>query len=162
MQENIIGSWQDEYQLRTVYGAKPLVYADYTASGRSLRFIESYVQGEILPMYANTHTQQSGTGKQTNNAREEARAIVKRVCGANEDDALIFVGNGTTVSRFINLLSIVCCQSACEQAQDQGGVPECQGRRGEQRRGRQLLQAEQVGLVRLHTLQDYHEESRAV
>ncbi len=50
-------------------------------------------------MYANTHTQQSGTGKQTNNAREESRAIIKRVCGANEDDALIFVGNGTTVSK---------------------------------------------------------------
>jgi len=50
-------------------------------------------------MYANTHTQQSGTGKQTNNAREEARQIVKRVCGGNEDDACIFVGTGTTVSK---------------------------------------------------------------
>ena len=49
-------------------------------------------------MYANTHTQQSGTGKQTNNAREESRQIIKRVCGANEDDACIFVGTGTTVS----------------------------------------------------------------
>ena len=48
-------------------------------------------------MYANTHTQQSGTGKQTNNAREESRQIIKRVCGANEDDACIFVGTGTTV-----------------------------------------------------------------
>ena len=54
-------------------------------------------------MYANTHTQQSGTGKQTNNAREEARQIVKRVCGANEDDACIFVGTGTTVSHIITL-----------------------------------------------------------
>jgi selenocysteine lyase/cysteine desulfurase len=98
VQDNIIGTWSDQYQLKTVYGSKPLVYADYTASGRALKFIEEYIQHEILPMYANTHTQQSGTGKQTNNAREESRAIVKRVCGANEDDALIFVGNGTTVS----------------------------------------------------------------
>lgn len=49
-------------------------------------------------MYANTHTLQSGTGKQTNNAREEARAIIKRVCGGNENDALVFIGAGATVS----------------------------------------------------------------
>ena len=57
-------------------------------------------------MYVNTHTQQSGTGKQTNNAREESRQIIKRVCGANEDDAWIFVGTGTTVSLvlFLNQL----------------------------------------------------------
>ena len=54
-------------------------------------------------MYANTHTQQSGTGKQTNNAREESRQIIKRVCGANEDDACIFVGTGTTVSLLLFL-----------------------------------------------------------
>jgi len=56
VQENIIGTWSDKYQLKTVYGSKPLVYADYTASGRGLKFIEAYIQNEILPMYANTHT----------------------------------------------------------------------------------------------------------
>ena len=52
-------------------------------------------------MYANTHTLQSGTGKQTNNVREEARSIIKRFCNANEKDALIFVGAGTTVSSYV-------------------------------------------------------------
>jgi len=56
-----------------------------------------------MPMYANTHTLQSGTGKQTNNAREEARSIIKRVCGGNENDALIFIGSGATVSIYILL-----------------------------------------------------------
>ena len=67
------------------------------------------MQSELLPMYANTHTQQSGTGKQTNNAREEARQIVKRVCGAGEEDACIFVGTGTTVStrRKLRLYSLL-------------------------------------------------------
>ena len=49
--------------IRTVYGEKPLIYADYTASGKSLRFIENYITDQVLPMYANTHTLQSGTGK---------------------------------------------------------------------------------------------------
>ena len=65
-------------------------------------------------MYANTHTQQSGTGKQTNNAREEARQIIKRVCGANEDDALIFSGNGTTVSRIFLLIYLECSKFTCK------------------------------------------------
>lgn len=55
MRDNIIGNHND-YLIKTVYGEKPLVYADYTASGRSLKFIESYIQNEIMPMYANTHT----------------------------------------------------------------------------------------------------------
>jgi selenocysteine lyase/cysteine desulfurase len=66
-----------------------------------------------MPMYANTHTLQSGTGKQTNNAREEARAIIKRVCGGNEKDALIFVGAGATVSLLTKNMIIVCCEPTC-------------------------------------------------
>lgn len=42
VRDNIIGSHK-EYLIKTVYGEKPLVYADYTASGRSLGFIESYL-----------------------------------------------------------------------------------------------------------------------
>ena len=84
--------------IRTVYGEKPLIYADYTASGKSLRFIENYITDQVLPMYANTHTLQSGTGKQTSNIREESRSIIKRFCNADEKDALVFVGAGATVS----------------------------------------------------------------
>lgn len=56
-----------------------------------------------MPLYANTHSVQSGTGKQTQNAREEARSLIKRVCNANENDALIFVGNGATVKYVFNI-----------------------------------------------------------
>lgn len=59
---NVIGSSEDTL-IQTVYGEKPLVYADYTASGKSLRFIEEYIQKQVLPLYANTHSMQSGTGK---------------------------------------------------------------------------------------------------
>ena len=95
VRDNIVGSNNDT-AIQTPYGEKPLVYADYTASGKSLRFIEEYIEKQIMPLYANTHTLQSCTGKQTTRAREEARAIVKRVCGADEGDVCIFTGSGST------------------------------------------------------------------
>ena len=51
---------------------------------------------QIMPLYANTHSLQSGTGKQTIHAREEARQIIKRTCGADEKDVCIFTGTGST------------------------------------------------------------------
>jgi selenocysteine lyase/cysteine desulfurase len=35
------------------YGAKPLVYADYVASGRALMQVERFVLEQVLPYYAN-------------------------------------------------------------------------------------------------------------
>lgn len=54
------------------------------------------METHILPMYANTHSKHSAASKQTNQDREEARAIIKQACNANEQDALIFIGNGCT------------------------------------------------------------------
>jgi len=42
IRENIIGSHID-MTLHTIYGERPLMYADYTASAKSLRFIEEYI-----------------------------------------------------------------------------------------------------------------------
>ena len=42
IRNNAIGTCHDTV-IQTVYGEKPMVYADYTASGKSLRFIENYV-----------------------------------------------------------------------------------------------------------------------
>ncbi len=60
------------------FGPRRLTYADYTASGRSLSFIEDFIREAVLPLYANTHTESSGTGLQTTAFREEARDIIKR------------------------------------------------------------------------------------
>ena len=40
-------------------GALPLLYADYTATGRALRQVEEAVMTDVLPWYANSHSRQS-------------------------------------------------------------------------------------------------------
>ena len=42
------------------FGPRRVTYADYTASGRSLDFIEDFIREQVLPRYANTHTESSG------------------------------------------------------------------------------------------------------
>ena len=79
------------------FGPKPVVYADYTASGRSLSFIEDYVRHIVLPRYANTHTESSGTGLQTTRFRDDARSIIGECVGARADEhAVLFCGSGST------------------------------------------------------------------
>ena len=82
--------------LRTPFGQKPFVYCDSTASGKALKYIEEYLQTVIMPFYANTHTLQSSAGRKTMACREDARAIIKRVMGCSDKDAVIFVGSGST------------------------------------------------------------------
>ena len=78
------------------FGPRRVTYADYTASGRSLAFIEDFIRRVVLPLYANTHTESSGTGLQTSRFREEARNIIRAAVGATDEHAVIFCGSGTT------------------------------------------------------------------
>jgi selenocysteine lyase/cysteine desulfurase len=91
------GSW-GETVLPGPYGPRRVVYADYTASGRSVAFIEEYIQRQVLPFYANTHTEASGTGRQTTGLREEARRVVHRAVGGSPDDVVLFCGSGATAA----------------------------------------------------------------
>ena len=93
IRDSVIG---DGVVLEGPFGPTRLVYADFTASGRSLTFLEDLIQREVLPLYANTHTESSGTGWQTSRLREDARRIIRRAVRGGADDLVIFTGSGAT------------------------------------------------------------------
>ncbi|MGM0384790.1 MAG: aminotransferase class V-fold PLP-dependent enzyme [Actinomycetota bacterium] len=95
------------------YGPRRVTYADYTASGRSLTFLEDYIRHEVLPRYANTHTEASGTGLQTTRLREEARRIIRDAVGGDEDTVVIFCGSGSTAA-IDKLVGILGLRIPCE------------------------------------------------
>ena len=105
IRDSIIG---DSRLIETSFGQKPLVYADYTASGRSLDFIEQFITNSVLPFYANTHTETSFTGAQSTAYREEARQTIKQAVNAFKDDQLIFCGSGATsaINKLIDILNL--------------------------------------------------------
>jgi selenocysteine lyase/cysteine desulfurase len=105
IRESVIG---DDQEMVGPFGPRRVTYADYTASGRAIGFVEDFVRMQVLPRYANTHTESSGTGLQTTRLREDARAIIHDAVGGDPDVAVIFAGSGSTgaIAKLVGILGL--------------------------------------------------------
>lgn len=91
----------------TPYGRRLVTYADQTATGRALDFVERALAA-VRPLYANTHTSISTTGRVMTRLREEARRTVARAVNASAEDVVLFTGSGATaaVNKLVGLLGL--------------------------------------------------------
>lgn len=93
--------------LQTPFGDRPLVYADYGASGRMSTLVDERL-AKLSALYANPHNEDSATGHAATAALHEAVARIKRALGADDRHALIACGSGATagVHRLQEILGV--------------------------------------------------------
>lgn len=94
--------------VETPYGHKPLVYADWIASGRLYRPIEDRMLADFGPMVANTHTESNLTGTTMTQAYHHAHRIIKAHVNAGPEDVILTVGTGMTgaICKFQRILGL--------------------------------------------------------
>ncbi len=106
----------------TPYGEQPLVYADWTASGRLYGPIERKLLESFGPFVGNTHSESSITGSMMTHAYHLAHQIIKKHVHAGPNDALLFVGFGMTAA--MNKLQRILGLKCPEQWKDHLHIPE--------------------------------------
>ena len=79
----------------TPFGRRLMLYADYTASGRSLQFVEDYLL-RLQQLYANSHTEDDISGRVTTEMLHQAEELIKQAVNAGPDGRIIACGTGAT------------------------------------------------------------------
>jgi selenocysteine lyase/cysteine desulfurase len=94
-------------RIPTPFGPRLVHPADGTATGHHLDFVERWVDS-LRPLYANTHTAVSTTGRVMNGLREQARAAIARSVNAGPEDVVLFTGSGATaaVNKLVGLIGL--------------------------------------------------------
>ncbi len=87
---------------------RPLIYADWVASGRSYGPIEDRIREAFLPLVANTHTETSTTGMAMTHAYHTAQRLIKEHVNAGPDDLILTSESGMTglVNKFQRMLGL--------------------------------------------------------
>lgn len=117
--ENTVGI---DTKFKTPEGMKPLIYADWIASGRLYDPIEQKMLREIAPRVGNTHSESSYTGRLMTNAYHRAHEIIKEHVNASSEDVIITAGSGMTgvLCKFQRILGL----KVPEKFKDQINLPE--------------------------------------
>jgi len=104
LRQQIIGG---QISFKTPYGERLMTYADYTASGKSLKFIEDYMM-RVETSYANTHTEDGYAGSQTTKLYEDAKKMIRKAVNADASYIVMNAGSGTTgaVLKLAHILGI--------------------------------------------------------
>jgi selenocysteine lyase/cysteine desulfurase len=97
--------------IHTPFGARRVTYADYVASGRALRSVEQRIASLALPLYANTHTEDSATGAHSTHLTHQAADYIRGQLGGDASCKLVFCGSGSTaaVRRLQDILGLTVC-----------------------------------------------------
>jgi len=81
--------------IETPFGERLMLYADYTASGRALHFVEDYLLDQQR-LYANSHTEDDTSGRVTTELLQQAEERIKSAVNAGPDGRIIACGTGAT------------------------------------------------------------------
>ena len=106
--DNTVGN---EVLYKTPYGEKPLIYADWIASGRLYHPIEERLLQKFGPFIGNTHTETSETGTMMTKSYHLAQKLIKQHVNAGPDDVILTTGFGMTgaIVKFQRILGLKSC-----------------------------------------------------